>query len=296
MPRKPLTELIDETLLMDGAMGTLLQRWGLPERTPSCLWNLQKPEAVQKAHTAYRKAGSQILLANTFSASRLLLKQVGFFESLQKINETGVQLARQAAGKTGWVLGDIGPTGVQGPPSPKMFEQRVAIFSEQLEVLSRCEVDGILLETLGSLEEVLAGLETAQRFFPQGPLVLLISIRQNREGRLEPDPVAVAKAIKQARGRVVPGVNCSEGPEIVWKALREMASVLKPPFCAKPNAGLPTRQGNRWVYPVSPPQMGRYALRFVEAGARWIGGCCGTDPDHIRAMGKALRLDKGVSF
>lgn len=285
---KPLTDFVKKTLILDGAMGTFLQQSGLPEGTPSCLWNLRNPEAVRQAHQRYHRAGSQAVLTNTFCASRMFLDRDGLLENLKKINETGVQLARQAVGETGWVLGDIGPTGMQGPASQQTFERQVALFSEQLEVLIGCGVDGIVMETLGSLEEIRAALAAAERLCVQEPLVLLITVVQKGKGFFEPDPVAAAKIVEENHRVSVLGVNCSEGPETVLTALKQMASVTQRPLLAKPNAGLPARVADRWTYPISPQQMGVYAPKFVEAGARWIGGCCGTDPDHIRAITKSL--------
>lgn len=289
MPQHPLTDLVGKSLILDGAMGTFLQESGLPEGTPSCLWNLQNPQAVQQIHQAYHQAGSQAVLTNTFCASRLFLDHAGLLQDLKKMNETGVHLARQGIGKDGWVLGDVGPTGVQGPFFQQTFEQRVSIFLEQLEVLIGCHVDGIVMETLGSFEEVRAALAAVEQVSFQGPLVLLVTISQKRKGLLEPDPVAVAKTVEE-NGRVsVLGVNCSEGPETVLTALRQMASVTRRPLCAKPNAGVPIRRQNRWVYPIAPQELGSYVPKFIGVGARWIGGCCGAHPDHIRAIGEAFR-------
>jgi 5-methyltetrahydrofolate--homocysteine methyltransferase len=276
-------------LVADGATGTQLQKAGLPVGAPSELWILENPEGVRALHRSYLDAGSDIVLTDTFGGSRLKLEKNGLGEKVVEINRTAAQLAKSEAGEEGIVLGDIGPTGeLMEPLGPLTQEEAVKVFAEQAAALAAGGVDGILIETMSDLNEALAAVQGARQVTD---LPILVTLSYDSHGRTMMG-VKPAKAARElaAAGVDVIGANCGRTLSEALTAIQEIRQAAPDAvLMAKPNAGLPHADGSDSVYDVTPETMAEYAKKFTDAGVKIIGGCCGSNPDHIRAMAKALK-------
>ena len=277
-------------LLADGAMGTLLVARGVSPDANIDELNLTDPERIAQAHRDYLAAGAQIIEANTFGANRYKLAAAGLGDKLEEIIRTGVEIARGEAGRGVGVLvaGSIGPLGVRLAPYGRVKpDQAEAAFREQALLLLQSGVDLILIETMSDVNEALAALKAARA---AGAQAAGVSFTFTRDGLtlLGDSPTAAARALAEAGADLI-GVNCSSGPAQAIRILHEMrAAVPQARFSAMPNAGWPERIGGRILYPAGPEYFGEYAQAFSEGGASVIGGCCGTEPEHIAAMRSAL--------
>ncbi|MCX8060957.1 MAG: bifunctional homocysteine S-methyltransferase/methylenetetrahydrofolate reductase [Anaerolineales bacterium] len=283
-------------LLSDGAMGTQLHARGVSFNECFDALNLTNPDLVLQIHRDYLQAGSDLLQTNTFGANRYKLAQHGMEKELKRINHTGVEIARQAVqsvSKKVYLLGDVGPLGVRLAPFGRVQpDQARQAFREQIEALLEAGVDGIILETFSDLYEMREAIRAAKELCS---LLLIASMTFTRDDvtLLGDTPTQVARQLSEFGADVI-GVNCSGGPAQVWRILRQMGQALAsseinlPPFSAMPNAGWPEQVGGRIMYPANAEYFGEYALAFCEAGARLVGGCCGTTPAHIAAMRAAL--------
>ncbi len=269
-------------LLMDGAMGTELQRAGLRPGECHELWNLTHPERVAAVHRAYVEAGAECLLTNTFQANPASLARHGCAERLEEIVRAGVALAREAAGPQRFVLADIGPV-----------ERPHAHITPELVRPMRA-ADGLLVETCSDLETVRAVLSVCRAEWGAGgpPVLLSLTYLHTPEGELRTfaglTPEEGAR-LAEAAGVAALGVNC--GREITVadcaEIVRRYRTVTKLPLFARPNAGTPTRTDRGLVYPRSPENMGADLPRLLSAGVSMVGGCCGTTPEYIRVMHNA---------
>jgi len=283
-------------LLSDGAMGTQLHARGITFNECFDALNLTNPNLVHQIHHDYLTAGSDLLQTNTFGANRYKLALHGLEKDLKRINRQGVEIARQAASSSSrkiFVLGDVGPLGVRLAPYGRVQpEQARQAFREQIEALLEAGVDGILLETFSDLLEIREAIEAAKELSDL-PLIASMTFTRDDVTLLGDTPAQVARQLYDY-GADLLGVNCSGGPAQVWRILRQMGQTLLtskqrlPPFSAMPNAGWPEQVGGRIMYPANAAYFGEYALAFCEAGARLVGGCCGTTPEHIAAMRAAL--------
>jgi homocysteine S-methyltransferase len=284
-------------ILGDGAMGTQLNARGLGFETCFDAVNLSDPGLVVEIHRAYIEAGAQIIQTNTFGANWYKLAAHGLEDRVAEINREGVELARRASQDTGrdvLVAGDVGPLGVRLAPYGRVQpEQARQAFAEQIAALVEAGVDLLILETFSDLNEIAQAVMAARA----APLPVVASMTYTRDDRtlLGDSPAQAARTLAQAGVDVI-GVNCSGGPAQIWRILRQMrlavangvATQVGPYLSAMPNAGWPEQVGGRIMYPANPEYFGEYALAFCEAGARLIGGCCGTTPEHIAAMRHAL--------
>ena len=288
-----LLEASPTPLLADGAMGTFLHTRGIPFDHCFDELNLINPAAVTGIHTEYLEAGAQILLTNTFGANRFKLTQHGLQDKLEAINRAGVELARKAAAGKALVAGDIGPLGVRIAPFGRVQpEQARAAFTEQAQILAKAGVDLIVIETMSDLYEIQAAIQAVRTVETENaePLPVVASVTFTRDDRtiLGDSPEKVARTLAAAGADVI-GVNCSGGPAQLLRLLKAMHSAApQAKIWVKPNAGWPEQVGGRIMYPADADYFGDYALAFCEAGASIIGGCCGTTPNHIAAMRKAL--------
>lgn len=276
-------------LIADGATGTMLQAAGLPPGvSPEC-WNLERPEAIRALHQAYVEAGADLILSNTFGGSRLRLEKAGLGGRVREINLAAVRLARDVAGKKVLVLGDIGPTGrMLKPLGDLAIEEARASFAEQAAALADGGVDAIIIETMSDLAEALAAVEGAKQ---ATNLPILASMSFDTHGRtmmgVKPEDAAVKL---WGLGVDVVGANCGRSLTETLEAIRKMRNAVpKATLIAKPNAGLPHEKNGESIYDVTPDVMAEYALKFVAHGVRIFGGCCGSTPEHIRAIAVALR-------
>ena len=290
-----LERLTRGPILGDGAMGTqLYARSASPESSFEAL-NLTRPEIVSDVHSAYLAAGAEIVESNTFGANRFKLAEHHLAHQVGEINAAGVRLARQAvesAGRAAFVAGSVGPLGVLlAPTGPLAPEEAHAAFREQVAALAQAGADVIMLETFGDLAEIQEAIRAAQAVCSL-PIVAQMTFTLDGRTPLGHMPDTVARTLAEM-GVAVIGANCSVGPARILPVIQAMQAAVEtadnqgrpqPYLSAQPNAGWPESVGGRILYPATPEYLGDYAQRFVVAGTTLVGGCCGTTPDHIRAM------------
>ena len=286
-----LDRLSKEIILADGAMGTMLHGRGIGFDKCFDELNLTNPTAVAGIHRAYIEAGAQLVITNTFGANRFKLAKHGLDDHVVEINTAGVDLARRvvsASFKEVLVAGDIGPLGVRIAPFGRVQpEQARAAFAEQIKALAEAGADLIVIETFSDLYEIREAIRAAKESCTL-PVVASVTFTRDDRTVLGDDPAKVARALRD-EGVDVIGVNCSGGPTQLSRILKQMTQAVPGgKFWVKPNAGWPEQVGGRIMYPADPEYFGEYALSFRELGACIVGGCCGTTPQHIAAMRKAL--------
>ena len=278
-------QLSERALVADGAMGTMLYAKGVFINRCYDELNLSAPALVREVHQEYVRAGAEILEANTFGANRLRLAPFGLAEKTWAINEAGVRLAREAAGDTVFVAGAMGPLGARMEPLGKISRQQAReTFREQAQALIEAGVDLLILETFYDLHELGIAIHAVREI--AGPeLVLVAQVTIDDFGNLrDGTDTATFSRLLDASSADVIGCNCSAGPRVTLETIERIAEHTDKPLSAMPNAGHPTRVEGRSIYLCSPEYMAQYARRFIEAGVRIIGGCCGTTPDHIREV------------
>ncbi|HXQ29538.1 MAG TPA: bifunctional homocysteine S-methyltransferase/methylenetetrahydrofolate reductase [Gemmatimonadales bacterium] len=269
--------------VLDGAMGTMLYAKGFFLNVCYDELNLKQPNLVLDVHTAYVRAGAEILETNTFGANPLKLASFGLAEDTERINEAAATLARRAADGQASVVGAVGPLGVRLEPFGQTGrEDALAHFQRQMKGLLAGGVDGFILETFSDLEELHAALRAA-RSLSDLPVIAQMTIGTDGLTHYGTAPETFARQLTEWGADVV-GVNCSVGPAGVLEAVERIAKATDRPISALPNAGLPKDVGDRKIYLASPEYMATYAKRMIEAGARFVGGCCGTTPDHIKKI------------
>lgn len=280
-----------ETLLFDGAMGTMLHSHG--EAIQSCFdeLNLSNPQMVAEIHRAYIDAGAQVIKTNTFGANRFKLAEHGLEDQVEVINCAGIGLAQEVVEKTNpdvLIAGDVGPLGIRLAPFGRVQpEQAQEAFAEQIKYLSDCSADLILIETISDLYEIVAGIKAAKSV-SNLPVLASMSFTRDDRSLLGDTPEKVAMTLHNAGADVI-GINCSSGPAQLLRLLKRMRAVLpEARFSVMPNAGWPEQVGGRIMYSASPEYFGDYALAFRQAGACVVGGCCGTTPQHIMTMRNTL--------
>jgi methionine synthase / methylenetetrahydrofolate reductase(NADPH) len=299
-----LDRLREGPLLCDGAMGTQLYARGSEILTHGRCFDelvLTEPALVQAIHRDYIKAGAQIIETNTFGANRFKLAPYGLADRVVEINRRAAKLAyesRDVVGEWVYVAGAVGPSGhLKVPASRARDEERLAdlreAFREQIGALIEGGVDLLILETFSNLAELEVAAQAA-REAGDLPIVAQVTVTEDGQTLAGQSPARVALALAELGVQVI-GCNCSVGPAVIFDAVHEMRSALRaagddeaPYFSAQPNAGLPTRVDERFLYVSSPSYFADYARRFVEAGVRLVGGCCGTTPRHIAAMRTTL--------
>lgn len=279
-------------VLADGAMGTMLFEAGLMSGDSPERWNVERPDVIRGIHRAYRDAGSRILLTNTFGGNRFRLALHGLDTRVAELNEAAARLAGEVAhapGHDAVVAGDIGPSGaILAPLGDLERADAVKGFAEQAAALHAGGVDVFWIETMSALEEVEAAVEGARQAAPGVPIVVTMSFDTHGCTMMGVRPEQAAKELT-ALGAVAVGGNCGLGPAELLPAMVAMrAAAPDAVLVAKPNAGLPVLEGDRAVYLGSPEEMADYAGRLTVAGVRIVGGCCGSAPEHLRAMATAI--------
>jgi methionine synthase I (cobalamin-dependent)/5,10-methylenetetrahydrofolate reductase len=274
--------------LFDGAMGTELYRRGVFINVSYDEVNLERPELVREVHRAYRDAGAEVLETNTFGGNRVRLDQHSLGHRVYEINKAGAELARDVAGDDLYVAGSIGPLGIRIEPwGPTSREEARAFFREQAEALAAGGVDLFVVETfsdLSEIEQAVLGCRDAADL----PIIAQATVQVGGKTVYGADPAQIALRLDELGADVV-GLNCSVGPAITLKAIQQMAEVTGRPLSAMPNAGLPREIEGRTIYMAAPEYFAEYARHFIRAGVRFVGGCCGTTPEHIRAMAAQVR-------
>ncbi len=287
--REPFLERIEKgPLVCDGAMGTMLYSKGIPLNRCYDELNVTTPQIVKEVHLAYARAGAELIETNTFGANKFRLRAFGVADNVRKFNLAGVRLAREIAGDELYVAGSVGPLGTRLEPlglTPPA-EARTA-FREQIAALVEAGVDIIVIETMIDLNEAHQAL-LATREVCQLPIVVQMTVQADGSTPSGTPPEDFARALDEWGADVI-GVNCSVGPAAVQEAVERMAAVTEKKLSAQPNAGMPRTVEGRSVYLCSPEYMAGYARRFIQTGARLVGGCCGTTPEHIKAIKAAVR-------
>jgi len=288
MKGKALLELArTHPVLCDGAMGTMLQAHGLQPGACPELWNIERPEVIRAIHAAYIEAGSRMISTNTFGANRLKLESYGMAERVIELNSVGVVVAREAAGPENFVAGSIGPTGkLLEPLGDLTFGEAVELFAEQALGQAQAGADVILMETFSDLEEAKAALTGALK--SDIPCFCTMAFDTGGRTMMGVDPVGAAAELTDAGASGV-GANCGVGPAQTLEIVRRMREATSGILIAQPNAGLPRLVEGRTVYDSTPEEMAEYAVKFARMGVNIIGACCGSTPEHIRAMADSLQ-------
>jgi homocysteine S-methyltransferase len=286
----------DRPVLADGAMGTVLYARGVLINRCYDELNLSDPNLIRSVHEEYLQAGAEILETNTFGGNRFRLTRHGLGAKVEEINAAGVRLARQAvenlkdkqAGEA-WVAGSVGPLGVRLEPLGKTgLDEARAAFAEQIGVLAANGVDLLIVETMPALNEAREALEAAKAVAPNLPVLVMVTVDDESEC-LDGSSPAQAAALLTEWGAGAIGVNCSTGPVTVLTAIEAMRAATTLPLAAMPNAGMPRAVEGRNIYLCSPEYMASFARKAIAAGVQIVGGCCGTTPNHTRAMRAAIR-------
>jgi len=276
-----------EVLVLDGAFGTMLERYQIPpEQSPAQL-NATAPEIIEDIHRNYRLAGADCITTNTFGANRVKLAEYGLGDQVELLNRAAVSAARSSGAPH--LIGDIGPTGlVLDPLGDAEFDYLFEVFAEQASVLAAEQVDAIIIETMTDISEARCAVLAARSVCD---LPVFVTCTFGLSGRLDlsgTDP-ATAAVILEAVGAEAVGLNCGLGPEQMLPLVRQMAAATALPLVVQPNAGLPSVQDGKTVFPGTAAEMGAYAARFVEAGAALVGSCCGSTPAFTGAISDFAR-------
>lgn len=283
-----------EVLIIDGAMGTLLQQRGLPGGWCPEEWNLSQPEIIKEIHKLYLEAGADIITTNTFGAIGLKLADYNLADQVKEINRQAVIIAKEAARPYGaMVAGSVGPLGKFLQPLGTMtFDQAYEQFYEQCLAMVEAGVDLILFETFGDIGEMRAALIAAA---DAGNVPVVASFTFDESGRTftgtDPETAAV---VAERLGVAAIGVNCSVGPRQLEKVVQTLTESTNLPILVSPNAGMPEIMDGKTVFRETPETMAQYAERFVTDGASILGGCCGTTPEHIQAIYGRVKDRKSV--
>ena len=291
-PRAPLiARLLDpeQVVMFDGAMGTMLYAKGVFINQCYDELVLRAPDLVREVHAAYVKAGAEVLETNTFGANRAKLTQYGLESQVEAINRRAAALAREAAGEQRLVAGAVGPLGIRLEPyGPTSRDEARAMFREQMTALAAGGADCFVLETFADLEELEQAIRAARETDATMPVIAQATVGPELRTTYGATPEDVARALERWGVDVI-GLNCSVGPQTILEAIERMAAVTTRKLSAQPNAGMPRDVGGRTMYMASPEYMATYARHLVQAGAKVVGGCCGTTPEHIKAMVEGVR-------
>ncbi|PJC60383.1 MAG: bifunctional homocysteine S-methyltransferase/methylenetetrahydrofolate reductase [Ignavibacteria bacterium CG_4_9_14_0_2_um_filter_37_13] len=279
----------NELILFDGGTGTYLYEKGIYINRCFDELNLTNPELVTEVHCDYINAGADIIETNTFGANSFKLTPHGLGNKVYEINLRGAKLAKTAAKESVLVAGAVGPLGVQIEPLGKLsFDEAKDVFKEQIKGLLDGGVDLIVLETFALVKELIQAIRAVRELNADIPIVAQVTI--NESGTLL-SGAPLERFIEKLKDYPVDavGLNCSVGPKAMLDALENLRSLTDIPISVQPNAGLPQNISGRNIYMTSPEYMAEYAKRFIQTGANIVGGCCGTNPTHIKAMRKAVQ-------
>jgi homocysteine S-methyltransferase len=285
-----LDRLKKSPVLCDGAMGTLLYSNGVFINRCYDELNLSQPDLIRGIHHDYLQAGAEVIETNTFGGNSFRLERHGMAGKVREINLAGAELAREAAKSFDvWVAGSVGPIGLRIEPLGKTsFAEARAAFREQIEALVEGGVNLLIMETFGYVEELHQAILAARDVDPKIPVVAQVTVDEDSNCLDGSTPETFAPRLEEWGADVI-GCNCSVGPVAMLEAMERVRAATSLPLSAQPNAGVPRSVEGRNIYLCSPEYMASYARKFVAAGVRLIGGCCGSTPEHIRVMKSALR-------
>lgn len=270
--------------LFDGAMGTMLQKAGLPPGACPEFWCLEKPEMITAIHRQYVEAGADILETNTFGANRIKLAHYGLSDSVEAICFQAVRAARKACNQNTMIAGSVGPTGKLIEPLGDLgFEDAYQAFKEQITALDKAGVDYILIETIIDIQEMRAALLAAKSVTAK-PVICQMTFEKDGRTVTGTDPQTAAVILDKLGADII-GANCSLGPSQLVIVAQAMAAATTKPISIQPNAGMPELRDGITIFPMSPTEFASWVPKLAAAGASYIGGCCGTTPEHIQAAG-----------
>ena len=293
MPGDLIARLKTSAVLCDGAMGTWLYSKGIFINRCYDELNLSQPDLIRSVHHEYLQAGAEIVETNTFGGNSYRLERHGLGGKVREINFAGARLAKEAAKSfDAWVAGSVGPLGIRIEPLGKTsFQEAKDAFREQIAALLEGGVDLLILETFGYVEELHQALLAARELNPKVPVIAQVTVDEEANCLDGSTPETFAPRLEQW-GADVMGCNCSVGPVAMLDAIERVRAATSLPVSAQPNAGIPRSVEGRNIYLCSPEYMASYTRKFVAAGVKLVGGCCGTTPEHIRVMKSALRASQ----
>lgn len=297
MSRLPLLEALSQrALICDGAMGTQLLARGLTSGECGMLWNLNRPGDVGGVHLAYRNAGCDLIMTNSFGGSRFPLAHHGLQGRVAELNQAAAKVTRAAAGENGWVLGDVGPFGdFLEPVGDVSADDLRAAFRDQIAALIAGGADAMLVETMSDPAEAIVGVEAARLCSKNIPVIVTYAFQKTAPGDFRTMMgTTAAEAMQRAigAGADIVGANCGTDlslEDYVELARQMVAAAGKTPIIVQPNGGKPRTENGKTVYNATPDQMAATARQLLATGVRIIGGCCGTAPEHLAAMSRAIK-------
>jgi homocysteine S-methyltransferase len=290
MPADFLARLKSSPILCDGAMGTLLYSKGIFINRCYDELNISQPDLIRGIHHEYLQAGAEVIETNTFGGNAFRLERHGLRDKVHDINFHGARVAKEAAKSfDAWVAGAVGPLGIRIEPLGKTsFQEARDAFREQISALLEGGVDILILETFGYIDELHQAIHAAREVDPRVPVVAQVTLDEESNCLDGSTPETFAPRIEEWGADVI-GCNCSVGPVPMLDSIERIRALTTLPLSAQPNAGIPRSVEGRNIYLCSPEYMASYARKFVTAGVRLVGGCCGTTPEHIRVMKSGLR-------
>ncbi|MBI4042663.1 MAG: homocysteine S-methyltransferase family protein, partial [Deltaproteobacteria bacterium] len=281
-------------IILDGSMGALLQKRGLPNGYAPDLWNLERPEIIQQVHREYFEAGARLLLTNTFGSTEPRLAEYGAAERCREITHAAVANLRKVVKDQAYVGGDIGPLGLTVEPTGDLpFDQAIQYFYNQAKALAEGGADLIVIETMFDLCELRAAVIGAKEGAPSLPILAHMTFNVDGMTDTGTDPKTAA-VVLEGLGVDIVGVNCSTGPQQMLPVLQAMGEATSLPLSIQPNAGLPVIKNGEAVFPLTAEEIVEYAIPFWQAGANLIGGCCGTTPLYIQMLAQAMEGRKPI--
>ena len=280
-----------DRIVADGAFGTMLMQRGLAQGHPPETVNLSAPRMLEEISALYLEAGAEIVATNTFGASSMRLEHFRLDEEVERINRVAVEAVRRAVGDRGYVSGSVGPTARMLKPFGDTDPEAIYdSFRDQIRILISCGVDMVCIETMTDVAEAELAIKAARDLNGSLPVVATVTFGKTKKGfrtLMGTDIAETARRLKAAGADIV-GSNCGNGAENMLEIARDFTEYCEAPIMIQSNAGLPRQSGDDLVYPETPDFMAEKAAEMLRLGVRIIGGCCGTTPDHIRAIRKAV--------
>jgi methionine synthase I (cobalamin-dependent) len=291
--KKLIGDLLKEgTVITDGSWGTQLQELGLPVGECPDIWNITKPQMVERVAKSYVEAGSKIILTNTFRSSKIALNDFGYGDKVKEINKAGVEISKRASEGKAFVFASVGPTGKMIMMGEVTEEEMFEAFKEQIQTISEAGADGIIIETMSDLNEAKIALKAAKE--TALPVVVSMAFDSGKDKgftMMGNSPEQTAKELTEAGADVI-GANCGQGIEGFINICKKLKTSTNLPVWIKPNAGLPEFDGSKAVYKTSPVEFVKYVPDLLNSGADFIGGCCGTNPEFIKAVIRKINTGK----
>jgi len=291
-----LQELERRALCCDGAMGTQLLARGMTSSECGMLWNVNRPADVRAIHQSYRDVGCELITTNSFGGSRFALELHGLAGRVAELNRAAAQVARAAAGDSGWVLGDVGPFGdFLEPVGDVTADELREAFQAQIAALIEGGADAVLVETMSDPAEAVVGVEVARACGDKIPVIVTYAFQKTAPGEFRTMMgTTAAEAVRRAvdAGADIVGANCGTGlglEDYVELAKQIVAAAGRNPVIIQPNAGAPRAEDAKTIYDATPEQMAATVTRLLAVGVRVVGGCCGTTPGHLAAMSREVK-------